>query len=455
MAQMRVAGKGDGVANDTAALQEAVRQAHREGGGRVVLPSGKVYRSGTFSLLSGVELHLEPGARLLASPDPRDFQRTFETSGWDAELHAMAMIVAQDVENVAITGLGTIDGNGRAYVEQDRETIYRMRPQRPFTTFLIGANGVTLRDVRIVDGASWTVRLTGCEDVAITGIRILNDLKTPNSDGIDLDRCRNVRIIGCHIEAGDDCIVLKTMRGYEQYGRTENVVVSGCTLVSTSTALCVGCEAAAPIRDIVFDSCVIRRSHRGLAINLSYECDVENVIFSNMVVETRLFDDAWWGRGEPIAVKALPWTERDRVGRIRNVVFRNVIARCENGIYVEGEAPDRIEGLRFESVHLTMNKWSHWPGGRLDRRPCAGERNGYSDALRPHPTSAFMIQKAREVAIRDCSVRWEGNSPEYYAHALETDDVQDLTIDGLEGTSAFPSRLAARHLRATSVRVIR
>jgi hypothetical protein len=336
-------------------------------------------------------------------------------------------------------------------VERDRETIYAMKPARPYTMFLVGVHGLTLRDVKVLDGAAWTIRLTGCDDVAISGLRILNDLKTPNSDAIDIDRCHNVRISGCHIEAGDDCIVLKAMRGYERYGSTANVVVSGCTLVSTSSALCVGCEAAAPIRDVVFDSCVIRKSHRGLSVNLSYESDIENVIFSNMVIETRLFDDAWWGRGEPIVVKALPWTERDRVGRIRNVTFRNILARSENGVYVEGETSDRIEGLRFESVHVTLEKSSRWPGGRVDRRPCTP----YTEELRPQPTSGFMLQKATDVSIHDCSVRWQGTMPEYFAHALDADEVQNLTIDGLEGTSAFPSRLASRYLRGTSVRIVR
>lgn len=449
MAELRVAGKGDGIADDTPALKAAVAEVHAQGGGRVVLSSGRTYRSGTLALLSGVELHLESGSRLLASPDPLDFEGRFDPLGWVAERHTMAMIVAEDAENIAITGLGTIDGNGRAYVEQDRGTIYRMRPARPYSVFLNGTRDVTLRDVRFADAAAPALRLTGCDHVSVMGIRVLNDLKIPNSDGIVVDRGRNVRISGTHIEAGGDGICLKGMRDYERYGATDGVVVSGCTLISTSTALGIGCETATSIRNVLFDGCVIRRSHRGLGIQLGEEGDIENVVFSNMVLETRLFDDAWMGRGEPIVLKALPPTSLSRPGRIRNVVFRNVLARSENGVYVEGEQPDRIEGVRFESVDLTIAKSSRWPGGRVDRRPCT------TDGIRPHPTSGFMIEKASDVTLRNCSVRWEGHAPEYFAHALETDDVQNLTIDQLDGTSAFPSRLAARHLRATSVRVLR
>lgn len=449
MAELRVVGNGDGGADDTPALKAAIAEVHAQGGGRVVLTSGRAYRAGTFALLSGVELHLESGSRLLASPDPKDFEGRFDPLGWVAERHTMAMIVAEDVENVAITGLGTIDGNARAFLERDRGTIYWMRPARPYPVFLHGARDVTVRDVRFADAAAPTLRLSGCDEVSISGVRILNDLKVPNSDGIVIDRGRNVRISGVHVEGGGDGIAIKGMRDYERYGSTDGVVVTGCTIVSTSSALGIGCETSTGIRNVLFDGCIVRQSHRGLAVQLGEEGDVENVVFSNMVVETRLFDDAWMGRGEPIAVKVLPPTSLSRPGRLRNVVFRNVLARSENGVYVEGEQPDRIEGIQFESVDLTIAKTSRWPGGRVDRRPCT------TDGIRPHPTSGFMIEKASDVTLRNCSVRWEGHAPEYFAHALETDDVQNLTIDQLDGTSAFPSRLAARHLRATSVRVLR
>ena len=139
-----------------------------------------------------------------------------------------------------------------------------MKPERPFTFFLLGCHNVTFRDITIRDGALWTVRLSGCDDVLIHGVRIDNDLKLPNNDGIDLDRCRNVHITDCHIVSGDDCIVLKTCAETAAYGDgCENIDVRGCTLMSTSIALCVGCECMAPMRNIIFDACVIRPAIAG------------------------------------------------------------------------------------------------------------------------------------------------------------------------------------------------
>ena len=243
----------------------------------------------------------------------------------------MTLISGVKASNIAVTGGGVIDGGGRHFVETNLPYIYRMKGRRPFTFFLTGCRNLTFRDVVIRDGALWTVRLSGCEDVVIHGVQILNDLKLPNNDAIDLDRCRNVRISDCHIESGDDCICLKACEETAEYGPCENITVTNCVLESTSAALIIGCEARSVIGNVVFDSCIVRSSHRGLAVHLSEESDVENVIFSNMVVETRLFHDDWWGRAEPIYVTAIPWTDKHKIGHVRHVRFVNILCRSENG----------------------------------------------------------------------------------------------------------------------------
>lgn len=78
--------------------------------------------------------------------------------------------------------------------------------------------------------AFWTTHLVGCEDVLISGIRILNNLRMANCDGIDPDHCKNVRITNCHIECADDCIVFKNTAAAMQYGACENIIVDNCTL---------------------------------------------------------------------------------------------------------------------------------------------------------------------------------------------------------------------------------
>lgn len=440
--------RGDGVTNDAAAIQQAIETCHAAGGGQVRFPAGRVYRSGALMLKSNVELHLEPGAVLQASPDVADYPYRFAVGALtggrvgDGQPGAIMFITAEHAENVTLSGSGTIDGGGRFFVREDTGYIYRMRPERPFTFFLRGCKNVTLRDITIRDGALWTVRLSGCDDVLIHGVRIENDLKLPNNDGIDLDRCRNVRISDCHIVSGDDCIVLKTCEETAAYGEEcENIIVTGCTLVSTSIALCVGCECRAPMRHIIFDSCIIRSSHRGLAVRLSEDSDIEDVLFSNMLVETRYFHRDWWGAGEPICVSAIPWDEERGIGRVRNVRFMNVFCRSENGVYVEGWTPDRVQDILFENVHVELDKWSKWEGGLYDRRPCPGDWTQVG--LPRRPTAGFLLNKAQNVTLRNCRVVWGANRPPYFRHALESYAVANLRLENFEGESADPERFPA------------
>lgn len=420
----------DGETNNALSIQDAINACAEAGGGRVVIPAGGAFLSGKLKLRSHVELHLEHGAMLLCSGDYADIEPDTEKSYSHGP--SSAFLCAEDETDIAITGGGTIDGNGRAYIQDRLPHIYVMPEKRPVTIFIGGCRRVTITGVTIRDGANWTLWLAGCEDVLVHGIRLLNDLKLPNSDGIDIDRCRNVRISDCNIESGDDAIVLKTMRGFEHYGSTENVTVRGCTLKSTSSAITIGCEVAAPIRNVIFDSCVIASSHRGVAINHSFESDVENILFSNFFIETRIFHDRWWGRGEPIYVKSAPWTQNDRVGSVRHVRFQNIRARSENGVLVQGR---NLHDIEFENVHITMAKWSKWPGGQLDLRPCPGAQDGYESGVVPHATYAFLLREAHNVTLRHCSVSWRGELPPYFQDALCVEEVEGLVLDGFKGAS--------------------
>ena len=81
--------------------------------------------------------------------------------------------------------------------------------ERPFTIFMIECKNLTIRDVTVKDPAFWALRTTGCNELLIDGVRILTDLMVPNADGVDIDRCQNVRIVNCEFVTADDCISIK------------------------------------------------------------------------------------------------------------------------------------------------------------------------------------------------------------------------------------------------------
>ena len=192
----------------------------------------------------------------------------------------------------------------------------------------------------------------------------------------------------------------------------------------------VGVDAVADIRNVIVTGCVIRSSHRGLAVNLGQEGNFENILFSDCIVETRHFDRGWWGHGEPIYVNVGAW--HDVVGRLRNVRFRNILARSENGAYIAADAPGLIEGVVLDGVRIELDRWSPWPAGEYDRRPTSDGPEVYA-----HPTSGFHIDTASDVTLRNCEVVWAGTD-EHFAHAVEAVDVDGLVIEGLRGVAARP-----------------
>lgn len=170
----------------------------------------------------------------------------------------------------------------------------------------------------------WTLHPAGCDDVLISGLRILNDLNVANSDGIDPDHSTNVRIIGCHVTCADDCICLKSSSGNMEYGPLKNVIISGCTLTSTSAALKIGTEGAGDFENVVVDNCIISDSNRGISIQIRDGGNVRNVSFSNIIIETRRFAECWWGCAEPITISTHDRDEHTKSGHISNVRFSNI-----------------------------------------------------------------------------------------------------------------------------------
>ena len=223
----------DGLTNNAKHIQAAINEVAANGGGKVIIPAGGSFLSGSFELLPKVELHLESGALLIASGDYADYtpehfiDNLTEGEVNEVVLPKRAFIVGFRAHGASITGLGTISGNADAFISNRGEYIHQMRGpiggrdqylERPYTLFLIESYGVTMTGVTVADPAFWALRFTGCNNLYINGIRILSDLMIPNGDGIDIDRCQDVRITNSHFETADDCISLKSCAGTSQYG---------------------------------------------------------------------------------------------------------------------------------------------------------------------------------------------------------------------------------------------
>ncbi|MEO6230252.1 MAG: glycoside hydrolase family 28 protein [Ferruginibacter sp.] len=447
--------KGDGKTDDANAIQQAIDACSSAGGGRVIVPSGGTYLAGPFNLKSYVEFYVEAGAIVLANPDEKLYTKpAFRTNPGEGTI----WIGGENVQQLTISGGGVIDGNGISFMGAELEDSYVLKPfnildPRPHVLTIVGGKNIRIRDLTIRNSAYWTVHLVGCDDVAISDMTLLNSLKVRNSDGIDIDHCKNVRITNCYIESGDDCICLKNRREFEDYGVCENITVSNCTMTSRSCAIKIGSENMDTIRQVVFNNCIIKKSNRGVGIQHRDEGVVSDVLFSNMIIESQFFSDVWWGKAEPIyitAYKRAPGNNKDanwrfakgqtvgKVGMVKNISFTNIKCTGENGVYLSGESADKIANIYFDNVDVLINKTTTHPGGVYDRRP--SELEGMVRGR----TSGFYLDKVIGITIRNSSVQWGTNRPDYFAHALETHDVSNLKLFGFDGKSAFPKKLPAQ-----------
>ncbi len=429
---------GDGSHNDTAAIQAALDACSQNGGGRVLLNGGRVYRSGTLILRSYVDLHLEMGAVLKGSDCLDDYSLSggsINPAGLSAPTYenceyngapTLYFIYAKDCEYISISGSGKIDGNEEIFY--GTVTPWHIDgsfyPRVPLL-FLEHVEHLTIRQVTLTGSAFWTAHLVGCDDVLIEGIRILNNLKMANCDGIDPDHCRNVRIVGCHIECADDCIVFKNTSGAMKYGPCENITVSDCTLISTSAALKFGTESEALFRNITVQNCNISRTNRGISLQLRDKGSIENVTFSCLNIDTRQFSPAhWWGKAEPIAVTALRRREDTRLGYIRNITFENINCISENGILIYGDETSSISGIHFKNISVALTKKTDWPKGARDLRPCIGP--GLSDG----PLHIISAQNAHNVTMEN--VRWSTDEEirPYIQEELHISDCTGFSVNG-------------------------
>lgn len=428
--------KGDGTTNDAQAIQKAIDTVAAAGGGIVRFPAGYTFFSGSLELKEKIELHLEKDSVLLASSNYEDYTDNHNirnlTNGSVDEyvLPQRSFISGFKANGSSITGLGVIHGNADGFIETRGEYIHSMRAplngksqylERPFTIFLIESENVSLRDFTVHDPAFWAIRLTGCNDLEILGIKILTDLMVPNADGIDIDRCQRVRIADCELITADDCISLKSCAGTAQYGDVADVLIENCYMVSTSGAITLGTESVGDIRNVLVRNYVVERSHRGFAVRAREGGAIKDVVFENSKLQTRTFSDMWWGHGEALHVTAFAWNKKELIGdgnperglegTVSNITFRNLEVESEAGILNWAAHPELVKGVLYEDIDCKIGSSSKWPH-RIDLRP--------NDILpvvnRPH--NAFEAVNVSDVRIKNLKITWDSASRANYGSEM-------------------------------------
>lgn len=366
----------DGVRNDALILSKAIKETS-EKGDKLIIEEG-IYKCGTVYLTNNTNLYLEKGAIIKLSDNEEDFyfydsnNKIITRNTWEDCFYngkpSKYFIYGESLENITIDGEGVIDGSEELFYgvinkEHIEGSIY---PRTPLI-YLENCKNVKLTNISLERSAFWTVHLVGCDKVLIDSIRINNNPIFTNSDGIDPDHSKNVKIENCIISCADDCIVLKTTNFSDKYGSCENIEVSNCILKSTCAAIKIGTESFNDFNNIYVHDCNIIDTNRGISIMLRDGASLSNARFENLKIQTHLVNPLfWWGRSEVISITNIKRNSESKLGIVDNVVFKNINSTSENGITIVG---DNLSSITLDNVNLNIENKTNWPKKDLDLRP--------------------------------------------------------------------------------------
>lgn len=341
--------RAPGTTLDSVGIQAAIDAAHAAGGGTVVVLAGD-YAVGPMRLRSRVRLHLEPGARLWASPELADYAAQGN------------LLLTEEAENVALTGMGEIHGQSPHWVipwmNEGPTGWGSLSGRRPGKLLLFrNCRHVRVEGVRIFDSPNWTLVFQNCAHVTVRGV-FMRHFDSINADGIDVVDSRNVTISDCDLHVTDDGICLKN--------DATNPNPSG-------------------VRNVAVTNCVIRTWCNGVKIGTESSGVFEDITMSNIVVHNP--DDDLKGAEGGIHIASCDG------GQVRNVAFRNFVMRNVECPFYLVTTPRR----RYQQAYRTPRP------GRIERVTIAGVQ---ADGTRYTP---FVVgcpgEPIRDIAISDISIR--------------------------------------------------
>lgn len=294
---------------DYPSLQSAVDAAEKSD--VIVVPPGD-WHCGAARLKSDLVLRLEKGARLIA-PERLEEHLPAERLIRNKRSFTHFFLGLIELENVTIEGEGVIELNGRRFwpdcdassplcrsTERGEDGFFKAKlhtpaPYRPVGIWMENCRDIRLRGVTLRDSAAYTVWPVGCERLEIDRVTIDNDRRGPNTDGLDIDGCRDVLISNCRISGGDDCIAVKSDRVLIGDDRPcERIRICGNILSSYCCGVRLGFEGDNVIRDVLASDNIIADSNVGYDLlsvvpagkrfGIEHGTPIENAVFTGCVM---------------------------------------------------------------------------------------------------------------------------------------------------------------------------
>ena len=327
---------------DTLAVQAAI-DACGGRGGTVIVPTGD-YLLGQIELRSNMNLYLAPGAVLRASPDLARFpaQRAIHDGGGHRPF-----IFGAGVENLGISGLGTIDGSGPAYWGKEDQDRIR------FGLIVQGCSNVKVRDIAIRDTPMFLMGIMDCDNVVVDGVTLTAPADSPNTDGLQVIDSHDVRISNCLISVGDDGIVPKMRKRM-----IERLLVNNCRISSDDGAIKFGTRSQTGMRDSLFSNITITNSRYGIALFMIHGGVYENIRFDNIRIATGgrhprhypIFADIDDRANSPDQQGA----QNRPLGRIHGISFDGIDISTGGNIMIAGHPKSPITDLTIRNLRMRV-----------------------------------------------------------------------------------------------------
>ncbi len=432
--------KGDGKTDNTEIIQRAIDECSK-GIGTVVIPQGN-YLTRTLFMKSNVNLHLEFGATILGYTNLQSYLDMFPNRKGK---ESPALIHARGVENISITGLGTIDGQGQHQNFQlgnDSEK----GPIRPKIIYFQDCKNIRIQDITLTNPAYWTQDYEGCDGVIIRGVKVFSHANY-NNDGLDIDS-KNVIVSDCYIDCDDDALCFKS----DIDRPCENITVTNCVLRSNCNAIKFGTSGYSGFKNITVTNCVIQKATEdhirqwyktepwlgtpqeptvisGVALEAVDGGVMEQIIISNMVmtgVQTPIF----------IRLGDRKRTITKKMSVLKDIVISNIIATNASKVAcsVTGVPGGIAENILIKDVQITSI------GGGTQAQ--ANEQVPESVNKYPEnrmfgvvlPASGFYVRHVKD--IRFDNVRFTTLNPDvrpmFYLDDVKGIEIVDCKMNGSE-----------------------
>ncbi|WNH12516.1 glycoside hydrolase family 28 protein [Thalassobellus suaedae] len=356
-----------GVTNDstivqTAAIQNTIDEAYRNGGGVVVIPEG-TFLSGALFFKPNTHLHVVKNGVLKGSDNIEDYPfKPSRIEGQSIEYFS-ALVNAFGVNGFTITGNGIIDGNGlnywKAFWQRRKENpkCTNLEVSRPRLVFIWKCDNVQIQDVHLRNSGFWSSHYYQCNNVKILDLRITSPhepIKAPSTDAIDIDVCSNVLVKGCYMAVNDDAIALKGGKGPwadkdASNGENTNIIIEDCEFGFCHAALTNGSESIHN-KNIIMRNCKVTDAKRLLWLKMRPDTaqNYEYITVENITGQAHSF----------IYIK--PWTQFfDLKGRedvplsySDNITMRNIDLKCDIFYDMKITEYDKLTNFTFENINV-------------------------------------------------------------------------------------------------------